>query len=278
MLNRHEVSMNPKTSRILKRYLNFANLEYPKYIDALASQELIKTDHIREFTYQLEGKHLEVIQHIDDFQGRGLIVDNGAMQSRACILAWLWLKNNFPCIILTRKDDIDYWSILCERTLPNKKVVIDLTDLNVNDNLDGDVIITQVPNLMASEYLVHKRPKQFIFENINGVGANAYEIGNIVQNLSLEVYQSLFIMDTTSLFRPKNYIDIKQDKSVSIKQVNLMAMEIVKTYLYPNASFTELTNKNWGKIKQYLDDRKYNDYSREQIMELLGVNLDLIKE
>jgi hypothetical protein len=266
MLNRYELQFTPRNSRLLVKYLDFMNLEYPDELKTKAETGLIDMTSLKDFPLDFNESDISVLQYMLDYYGRCLILDTD-MRSRLISLAYIKTKNISPCIILCKENNTQLWIDYCRTIWPDRNIFSNLTEFTRGESLQAEIIITQMSNLMNSEYLVYKRPIQFIFDGVYTAGADTAEIA---RNLASETYSCLFLMDILNVHGNK-----KSEPDTRV--ANAITIEIVKHFLHPDAIFPEIMNKTWSNIKGYLEEKKYKDYSKDQILELLGVNSDLIR-
>lgn len=286
MFDTKTLEATPANARRLIQFAKFKNIEISPELEALARQDQVDPEAFNGTSFSIDAAGIEMVQHILDWKGRGMVLDNGDYQSRQAALGALWLKPKGRTIILTRPNVYALWASLIQKQWPTSKISvfgnpryeeksqIYPTGISFKEepDLDADWLITSYGSLIWHNVVGKTDIGQVIVEEIDSDQSLNYRWDDALRGILGEVASVLFLQNILAM-----------DSSIAVAlnslheqngRLSRHIQRISSSYLWPFAApLVNLQDFSTARDSiRYLSERGYNNIQPLTLLPSLGIS------
>lgn len=266
----------PKTPRIARRLIEMAavgGIDIDPSMYQLAREDLGYRTKLAGLPYNLSEHELNTIQFIMDRYGRAVVLESMHHRANRAALAYTWLKNEFPVLIVTNTITQGKWVNIILKIFPEAKINIfgkqrfQKSDIEaVSLEAIGNLSVTSLPEegydfyiakpteVYRGELLKKNRIAQVIINHVTDIGSLTRATLNDIEHLCTETYSSLVfvnIQQCVSHARTKN-TDVSLS-DVDWKDHNL-AIKSSHQILFPQITFMPYMTGEYDRLDSHLEE------------------------
>jgi len=283
----------PKTPGIARRLLAFSQLNGMAFDDklvALASEDLVTQDDLKNLPFKLTSQGLYALQHIRDWHGRAMLLDSGNDRAREVALANIWLASG-KTLILAQPNVYGEWASLIRQIWPqaklsvfgnprykdSKQVYPEGVEFSDRPDFTADFFITSYGGAVWHDFCGHVTVDQTVVEELDHQNAINYRWDEAVRGLLTELPRPVFIQNIFNLPSDHGRDNLVSLQMPSSKAFNFI-IDLVSNYLWSGIPTARPFLGHTREIEEYLVSHSYQKYDVLKLLDILGVSSHLLDD
>lgn len=275
-----------------RRLLAFAQLNQMNFdnkLIELAERDLLTKEELNSLPMILTGPEITALQHVMDWKGRAMLLDEGQAGCRKVAMASAFL-NGGRTLILAQPAYYAQWATMAREVWPNAIISVfgnpryapkgtaypAGVHFSEHPNFEADVFITSYGGLIWNDFLSKTTVDQTLIEEMDHLNSVNYKWTDAVQSLFHELPRPLLLQNVFNLPNDSGRDNMSSLQSGGSRALDYIGQMISKFLWAGIHTITPFTQGSPRDVQDYLDRKGYSGVDMLKALNLFGVNSSLL--
>ena len=292
----YDVKTLKATPGLARRLLHFSQMNHMVFgedLIELAMSGLVDPKDLEGFAYPMNAAEISTLQHVEDWDGRAMILADGPDRGRKIALASAFLKPGSKSLILTQPKCYPVWANLILEVWPDAKISVfgnpryqeknnplpDGVEFKESYDADADFFISSYSGVIWQNFVAQKIHDQTFVEEFENQGTVSYKWEAAVKGIFREMPKPLFLQNINTLPSDNGRSNFSSLQLVSSRAMSYLS-DLVSDYMWAGLQTARplMTQYTFKEAEEYLTRHNYHGLDSFKIMSLFGVSSHLLEE
>lgn len=289
MFETKTLKANGGTARRLLAFAQLNQMDFDSKLVELAERDLLTKQELDSLPMVLTGPEITALQHVMDWQGRAMLLDEGHAGGRKVALASAFL-NGGRTLILVQPTYYAQWATMVREVWPDANISVfgnpryapkgtaypRGVNFTEHPDMEADVFISSYGGIIWNDFVGKTIVDQTIVEEMDHLNAVNYKWTDAVQSLFHELPRPLLLQNVYNLPNDAGRDNMSSLQSGGSRALDFIGQMISK-YLWAGIhTITPFTQGSPREVQDYLDRKNYSGVDMLKILNLFGVNSSLL--